>query len=93
MKRTMTIDLTDDEMALLEGLVTKAKGSVDLDGRLKEAAVALAVATVASCDCDTKTPDPEHHRSDCTYASLRMAMARVDRIIARRKDRAAAVQS
>jgi hypothetical protein len=85
-KRTMTQTLTPEEMATLEGYLA-SKGpppATDLDTRLKEAAVALAVATVASCDCHTKTPDPEHHRSDCTYASLRMAIARVDRIISRR---------
>lgn len=61
---------------------------VSTDERIKQAAVALAVATVASCDCGAKSPDPEHHKAECTYASLRMAMARVDRIIARREAKA-----
>ncbi len=89
-KKTMTQTLTPEEMAIMEGyLASKTPPPVaDVDTRLKEAAVALAVATVASCDCDTKTPDPEFHKSDCTYASLRMAMARVDRIIGRRAARA-----
>jgi hypothetical protein len=83
----MTTSLTPEEMATLEGYLAAKQPppAADLDTRLKEAAIALAVATVASCDCDTKTPDPEFHRSDCTYASLRMAMARVDRIISRRQ--------
>lgn len=58
------------------------------DARIKEAAIALAVATVASCDCNTKSHLPEMHSNLCTYASLRMAMARVDRIIARRAEAA-----
>jgi hypothetical protein len=56
----------------------------DTESRIRQAAAALAVATVASCDCGTKSPDPEFHAINCTYASLRMAMARVDRIIDRR---------
>lgn len=88
MKRTMTVNLTPEEKATIEEyLATKTPPAIDLDTRLKDAAIALAVATVASCECDTKSPDPWLHKAECTYASLRMAMARVDRIIARRAER------